>query len=222
MSRLLFIVLISLESMTFIGYNETINFQFDNYSMSENPTETNLVPNKVRVEALLFVASGPVTSAQVAEALSLESNTVEEILRELQAEYEATRGFALQWHGGRVQVTTAPICAEDVERFLGLEELTRLSRAAVETLAIIAYRQPISRPGIDAVRGVSSDGVIKNLLNKGLIQEVGRAEGPGRPILFASTTEFLQHFGLASLEQLPPFELPESEETEPQNHILKD
>lgn len=208
--------------MTFFGYNETTNFQFDNYSMSENPTETNLAPNNVRVEALLFVASGPVTTAQIAEALNLENKDVEATLRDIQVDFELNRGVALQWHGGRVQITSTAICAADVERFLGLEALSRLSRAAVETLAIIAYRQPISRPGIDAVRGVNSDGVIKNLLGKGLIQEVGRAEGPGRPILFSTTTDFLQHFGLASLEQLPPFELPESEENEPKNHILKD
>lgn len=191
--------------------------------MTENETEqlenTNI---KVRVEALLFVASGPVTSAQVAEALQVDVKEVEQTLTELQSDYELNRGIALQWHGGRVQLTTSATCAADVENFLGLEALSRLSRASVETMAIIAYRQPISRPGIDAIRGVSSDGVIKNLLGKGLIQEVGRADGPGRPILFATTTDFLQHFGLASLDQLPPFEVPVEESTEPQNNILKD
>ncbi len=191
--------------------------------MTENETEqlenTNI---RVRVEALLFVASGPVTSAQMAEALQVDVKEVEQTLTELQADYEINRGIALQWHGGRVQLTTSAACAADVENFLGLEALSRLSRASVETMAIIAYRQPISRPGIDAIRGVSSDGVIKNLLGKGLIQEVGRADGPGRPILFATTTDFLQHFGLASLDQLPPFEVPVEESTEPQNNILKD
>lgn len=190
--------------------------------MSEIETETQELPNNnVRVEALLFVASGPVTTSQIAEALNLDVKEVEETLALLAMDYEKNRGIALQWQGGRVQLTTTANCASDIERFLGLEALSRLSRAAVETMAIIAYRQPISRPGIDAIRGVSSDGVIKNLLSKGLIQEVGRAEGPGRPILFATTTEFLQHFGLTSLDQLPPFESTE-EEVEPQNHILKD
>jgi segregation and condensation protein B len=191
--------------------------------MSELETEQLKVPNiKIRLEALLFVASGPVTTSQLAEALDVEVKEVEQTLVDLQSDYEQNRGVALQWHGGRVQLTTSPSSAADVERFLGLEALSRLSRAAVETMAIIAYRQPISRPGIDAIRGVSSDGVIKNLLSKGLIQEVGRAEGPGRPILFATTTEFLQHFGLASLDQLPPFEKPEDESAEPQNRLLKD
>jgi segregation and condensation protein B len=88
-------------------------------------------------------------------------------------------------------------------------------------MAIIAYRQPITRPGIDAIRGVSSDGVIKSLLSRGLIQEVGRAEGPGRPILFSTTVDFLQHFGLNSLDQLPPYEL-EDLESQPKNGLLKD
>jgi segregation and condensation protein B len=78
-----------------------------------------------------------------------------------------------------------------------------LSHAAVEALAIVAYRQPVTRPQVDAIRGVNSDGVMRSLLNKGLLQEVGRADGPGRPILYATTPEFLQHFGLNSLEDLP-------------------
>jgi segregation and condensation protein B len=190
--------------------------------MSENPLNNNQNEIEKRIEALLFVASGPVSTAQLAESLGVESTLVENCLVSLQKEYDTNRGIAIQRHGGRVQITTSPNFAGDVERFLGLEALARLSRAAVETLAIIAYRQPISRPSIEAIRGVSSDGVMKNLLGKGLIQEVGRAEGPGRPILFSTTVDFLQHFGLSSLEQLPPFEQPENENSEEQNHILKD
>jgi segregation and condensation protein B len=89
-------------------------------------------------------------------------------------------------------------------------------------MAIIAYKQPITRPGIDAIRGVSSDGVIKSLLSKGLIQEVGRADGPGRPILFSTTVDFLQHFGLNSLEQLPPYDVEEPESEQSRNTLLKD
>jgi segregation and condensation protein B len=91
-----------------------------------------------------------------------------------------------------------------VERFLGLDATSHLSRAALEALAIIAYQEPATRPQIDAIRGVNSDGVLKSLLSKGLIQEVGRAEAPGRPILYSITQEFLQHFGLNSLAELPP------------------
>ena len=111
--------------------------------------------------------------------------------------------------------------ASIIENYLGLEATARLSRAALETLAIIAYRQPVTRPGIDAIRGVNSDGVLKSLLSKGLVQEMGRAEGPGRPILYGTTTEFLQHFGLSTLGQMPPYELPEKPDEE-RNVILKD
>jgi segregation and condensation protein B len=109
-----------------------------------------------------------------------------------------------------VQLTTAPETAEAIERFLGLEATSHLSRAALETLAIIAYQQPVTRPQVDSVRGVNSDGVMRSLLSKGLIQEGGRAEGPGRPILYSTTPEFLQHFGLNSLNELPPLEREEN------------
>jgi len=176
---------------------------------------------EMRLEALLFVASEPVTAAQLAEALEEKPQNVEAALRTLEAEFIARRGLRLQWHGGRVQLTTAPDLATLIERFLGLEATARLSRAGLETLSIIAYRQPITRPGIDSIRGVNSDGVLKSLLNKGLIQEVGRAEGPGRPILYATTSAFLQHFGLGSIDDLPPFIV--EEEIKPgDERLLKD
>ena len=105
-----------------------------------------------------------------------------------------------------------------------MEATSRLSRAGLEALAIIAYQQPVTRPQIDAIRGVNSDGVLKSLLSKGLIQEVGRAEAPGRPILYSTTPEFLQYFGLNSLEELPPLVLEETEPILPQDeqHILKE
>jgi segregation and condensation protein B len=92
----------------------------------------------------------------------------------------------------------------------------------LETLAIIAYKQPITRPGIDAIRGVNSDGVLKSLLSKGLIEEAGRAEGPGRPILFSTTSDFLQHFGLSKIQELPPFEEEAPVVPEQPNQVLKD
>lgn len=175
------------------------------------------------LEALLFVSTGPVTVSQLAEALERKPQEVEEGLRNLDAEFEQERGLRLQWHAGKVQLTTAPQASGLVERFLGLEATARLSRAALETLAIIAYRQPITRPGVDSIRGVNSDGVLKSLLAKGLIQEVGRSEGPGRPILYGTTSEFLQHFGLPSLSQLPPYDqLDELESPAGENLVLKD
>jgi len=118
----------------------------------------------------------------------------------------------LQRNAGRVQLTTAPQLAELLERFLGLEATTHLSRAALETLAIITYQQPVTRPQIDAIRGVNSDSMLKSLLNKGLIIESGRSDGPGRPFLYSTTPEFLQHFGLSSVLEMPSLTKPEEEE----------
>jgi segregation and condensation protein B len=118
-------------------------------------------------------------------------------------------------------LTTAPAAAGGVERFLGLAALTPLSRAALEALAIVAYQQPVTRPQIEAIRGVNSDSVIKNLLGKGLIEESGRTEGPGRPVLYSTTSEFMQHFGLAALSDLPPLSLPAAPSQPHAETILK-
>ena len=175
------------------------------------------------LEALLLVAPGPVTTIQLGQALGLTPKMVEEALKRLEKDYIENRGFRLQWHLGRVQLTTAPEYGEILESFLGLEATAKLSRAALEALAIVAYRQPVTRPEIDSIRGVNSDGVMRSLLTKGLIEEVGRAEGPGRPILYGTTADFLQHFGLLSLEELPPFEDDHEEEIlESSNGLLKD
>lgn len=174
-------------------------------SESQNNFELSL---PALIEGLLFVAAEPVSTQQLSAALDLGIGVVEKGLTELE-EQLSTRGLRLQRHAGRVQLTTAPELADPVERLLGLEATSRISRAALETLAIIAYQQPVTRPAVDAVRGVNSDGVIKSLLSKGLLQEVGRSEGPGRPILYGTTPEFLQHFGLNTLSELPPLNLPE-------------
>lgn len=188
----------------------------------EPSSEQNLeieLPLSVQVEALLFVAAEPVATAQLAEALDVSASVVERALNELGAQL-SSRGLRLQRHAGRVQLTTAPQLAELIERFLGLESTTHLSRAALETLAIIAYQQPVTRPQIDAIRGVNSDSMMKSLLNKGLILESGRADGPGRPILYSTTPEFLQHFGLNSILEMPPLAKPE-EEGDTHDEMLK-
>jgi segregation and condensation protein B len=176
----------------------------------ETTTEPNRDNTIARIEALLFVAAGAVLPAQLSASLDIPLHEVEknlEILNQRLSSDIQPRGLRLQRHHGRVLLTTSPDLAMDVEKFLGLETSNKLSRAALETLAIIAYQQPVTRPEIDAVRGVSSDGVLKSLLSKGLVQEIGRAERPGRPILYTTTSDFLQHFGLNSLEELPPLSL---------------
>lgn len=182
------------------------------------PIETDL-PLSVKLEAMLFVAAEPVATAQLATALDVAPSVIERGLNELDASL-ASRGLRLQRHAGRVQLTTAPELAELVERFLGLEATSHLSRAALETLAIIAYQQPVTRPQIDSIRGVNSDSMMKSLLSKGLILESGRADGPGRPILYSTTPEFLQHFGLNSILEMPPLAKPEEEENK-QDGLLK-
>jgi segregation and condensation protein B len=143
----------------------------------------------------------------LAAALQVAPALVDQALADLEADYRE-RGLRLQRHRGRAQLTTAPEYAEDVERFLQLDSRTRLSRAAVEVLAIIGYKQPVTRPAIDSIRGVNSDASLKTLLRHGLIEEIGRSGGPGRPILYGTSPEFLQHFGLNSLEELPPLAEP--------------
>jgi segregation and condensation protein B len=175
------------------------------------------MPLFVKIEALLFVAPEPVTTAQLATALDVAPSVVERGLNELDASL-ATRGLRLQRHVGHFQLTTAPQLAELIERFLGLEATTHLSRAALETLAIIAYQQPVTRPQIDAIRGVNSDSMMKSLLTKGLILESGRADGPGRPILYSTTPEFLQHFGLNSILEMPSLASPTTPEEESDTH----
>ena len=182
----------------------------DSQPSSEQNTDIEL-PLSVQLEAMLFVAAEPVTTSQLATALDVATSVVERGLNELDASL-ASRGLRLQRYAGRVQLTTAPQLAELVERFLGLEATTHLSRVALETLAIIAYQQPVTRPAIDAIRGVNSDSMIKSLLSKGLILESGRADGPGRPILYSTTPEFLQHFGLNSILEMPPLARTEEEE----------
>ena len=158
-----------------------------------------------RLEALLFAAPSAATAAQLAQALETTPREVEQAAEELDRRYDGS-GLRLQRFRGRLQLTTAPETAEDVERFLGLEASSRLSRAALEALAIIAYQQPVTRPQIDSIRGVNSDTVLKTLLSHGLIEESGRAEAVGRPILYILTPDFLQQFGLNSLEDLPPLD----------------
>lgn len=160
-----------------------------------------------RVESLLFVADAPVSVSRLADALGVTVGKVERAVAGLEDTYVG-RGVRLQRDGRRVQLVTAPEAARCVERFLGLQERVRLSRAAIETLAVVSYRQPITRPQIEAVRGIGSDSVLRTLLRAGLIEGVGRAPTVGRPILYGTTFEFLQHFGLRSLRELPPLDDP--------------
>lgn len=157
------------------------------------------------LESLLFVADEPMAVSQLAKVLEVEVKSIEAALDRLKAEY-SQRGLRIQRKGERVQMVTAPEAAPYIERFLGLQLSSKLSTAALETLAIVAYQQPITRAQIEVVRGVNCDGVLRSLTRKGLIEETGRLEQAGRPILYGTTFEFLQYFGLQDLAELPPLE----------------
>ena len=160
-----------------------------------------------QLEALLFAAPGPCGLEQLARTLQISKNDVLRLVDLLSEHYQAWHGIRIQRIKDKLQLTTAPEHAVLIEQLLGLEVDTRLSQPALEVLAIIAYKRMTTRPEIENIRGVNSDSVVKSLLAKGLIEELGRSDSPGRPILYGVTSEFLQYFGLESLDQLPPIDL---------------
>jgi segregation and condensation protein B len=164
------------------------------------------------LEAVLFVADAPIEVAALARTVNAPRAEVERKLDEL-TEQCRDRGVRMQRTGELVQLASAPHAAPWVERFLGLEH-PPLTNASLETLAIIAYRQPMTRAGIESVRGVDCDGPIRTLVARGLVEEIGRAPVVGRPTLFGTTVKFLEYFGLEKPDDLPPLPLLEVEEEE--------
>jgi segregation and condensation protein B len=163
------------------------------------------------VEAILFASDAPLTAGEIARGdEALDEDKVEAALAQLRAEYDdSDRAFSLVEVADGVQLMTRPEFAPYLERFDTVPRPSRLSGPALEALAIIAYRQPISRIEVEYVRGVNSAGVIRTLLDHEVVAAVGRGEGIGRPVLYGTTRRFLEHFGLASLDVLPrPEELP--------------
>lgn len=174
---------------------------------SQNAAAANFAANlKTLVEAFVLVSDGPVSVETLAQALEQDAATIENALMEIENDF-SSRGIRLQRMRERVQFVSAPEVSEQVGKYLGLDTAPRLSPAALETLAIIAYRQPVTRPQIENIRGVNCDGVIHTLLARNLIEPVGELDTVGHPTLYATTFDFLHYFGLTSLEQLPP--LPE-------------
>ena len=164
------------------------------------------------LESLLFVASEPIEPRQLAQTLAQPLEVIEIGLAELADYYQRSlRGLRVQRFNGKVQLVTAPIAAPFIEAFLNLDNSTRLSSPALETLAVIAYRQPVTRAQIEAVRGVDCAGVLRSLVQRGLVADVGRMEGIGRPILYGVTELFMQHFGLMEMDELPPLEETEAD-----------
>ena len=164
------------------------------------------MPNPIDVvEALLFASDAPLEADRIREVLDLEhAEAARTLVTELSARYEeAGRGLSIMEVGGGYRMVTRPELAPWLVRLARARTKVRLSRPALETLAIIAYKQPVSRPEVDAVRGVNSDGVLDNLLERRLVRIAGRKEAPGRPFIYETTREFLVAFGLRDLGDLP-------------------
>ncbi len=156
------------------------------------------------LEALLFVSDEPLTASVLAQALELDRRTVEAMCDRLQAELEErASGLVLRNVAGGWRLFTHPDAQPVVERFVLSSRQARLTKAALETLAIVAYKQPVTRHQVNGIRGVNSDGVLRALVDRGLIEEAGREEGPGRPVLYGTTPTFLERLGLPSLAALP-------------------
>ncbi len=163
------------------------------------------------LESLLFVSDSSVETAQLVKLLALPAEVIDAELGKLNEQLKTSgRGIRLQIQNGRYRLISTPAAANLIETFLNLDLTTRLSGPALETLAVIAYRQPATRAQIEAVRGVDCGGVVRSLLQRGLISESGRLETVGRPILYSVTEQFMQHFGIITLSELPPLETTEA------------
>lgn len=174
-----------------------------------------------RIEAILFVSGEAVRVEDLAKALNVSLREVETELVRIRDEYDfGQRGFVLKRFGHQVQLATRALYSADVVHLLQPVQKQSLSQAAMETLAVVAYKQPVTRAEVEQIRGVKCDYSLQSLMNKELIMEVGRKEALGRPILYGTTENFLAHFGLTNLEDLPP--MPEIPKEAPPEDLYPD
>lgn len=174
------------------------------------------------IEALIFVSDKPLSVNQIKEVVTeVPEEGIRQCVNELNQEYEATsRSFVIQEVAGGFRMVTRPHLAAWLKVFYKTKMKERLTRPSLETLAIVAYKQPITKPEVEAIRGVNVDGVMATLLEKGLTKIAGRKDSPGRPLLYATTDEFLAHFGLSALSDMP--KLPELQQlTEVNDDVIK-
>ncbi len=171
---------------------------------TEETAESTEALTSTTLEALLFVAERPLSRREIASLTGADAGTVDALLGDLEVTLR-DRGIRLLAADERVQLATAPEAGALIARYIGADG-ARLSAASLETLAIVAYRQPITRSAVERIRGVDSDYVLRSLLHRRLVVEHGRADTPGRPILYATGFDFLERFGLTSLDELPPLE----------------
>jgi segregation and condensation protein B len=161
--------------------------------------------SEAQLEALLFVAERPLSRREIATLAGVDRGTVDARLGDLEVSLVG-RGIRLVLSGDRVELVTAPDAGALIARYVGADAV-RLSPASLETLAIVAYRQPVTKAAVERIRGVDSDYTIRSLLHRRLVVELGRSDGPGRPYLYGTGFDFLERFGLTSLEELPPLDV---------------
>jgi segregation and condensation protein B len=159
---------------------------------------------EAQLEALLFVAERPLARREIAALAGVDRATVDDRLGDLEVSL-AARGIRLVLSGDRVELVTAPGAGRLIARYVGADAV-RLSPASLETLAIVAYRQPVTKAAVERIRGVDSDYTIRTLLHRRLVVELGRSDAPGRPFLYGTGFEFLERFGMTTLEELPPLD----------------
>lgn len=178
---------------------------------------------KGKIEAILFVSGEAVAVRDLAKALQISEQTAKKALSELSDEYDyQQRGFLLKRFGDKVQLATRPLYSTDVIRLLQPVQQQSLSQAAMETLAVVAYKQPVTRAEVEQIRGVKCDYSLQSLILKGMIEETGRKDTIGRPILYGTTDKFLSHFGIESLECLPPMPIMDAEGSEQQENVQEE
>ena len=181
------------------------NIDINQYEFAETSRKNKI---KSAIEAMLFVAGEPLNIKDIYTNLELDRKTAREILNEITEEFKAeSRGIKLINIDDSYQFVTKPENSEFIQKMLKKNKRQSLSQASIESLAIIAYKQPITRIDIDEIRGVKSESAITRLVERGLIKDVGRLEVPGRPILYGTTDEFLRQFGLKTIKELPSLDL---------------
>ena len=188
------------------------NYEAGQYEFKETSKKDTF---KSVIEAMLFVSGEPLTLREIAVNLEETPKYIEGLLSEMMLDYEVeNRGIKLILINGGYQLVTKAEHSDYIQRLLKKNKRQSLSQASLESLAIVAYKQPITRIDIDEIRGVKSESALQRLVERSLIREVGRLEVPGRPILYGTTDEFLRQFGLKNLKELPSLDLYEDKETE--------
>ncbi|WP_294389732.1 SMC-Scp complex subunit ScpB [uncultured Clostridium sp.] len=194
------------------------NIDVKQYEFKELSRKSNI---KSAIESMLFVSGEPLSLRDLSNNLEIKDNIIEEIIKEMMNEYEEkSRGIRLISINGAYQLVTKSENSDYIQKLLKKNKRHSLSQASIESLAIIAYKQPITRIDIDEIRGVKSESAIQKLVEKGLIKDIGRLEVPGRPILYGTTDEFLRQFGLETLKELPSLDLYSDKEAKSSMEVL--